>query len=86
MKVKLKFSKSAAGHAPGGHLRETPISKNQKITETDDGFMIIEDTISDVLEFKWWIRAFGDSVEVLEPKSLRDEFAQMSKRMRSMYE
>ena len=86
IKVKLKFSKSAAGHAPGGHLRETPISKNQKITETDDGFMIVEDTISDVLEFKWWIRAFGDSVEVLEPKSLRDEFAKMSKRMRSLYE
>ena len=86
IKVKLKFSKSAAGHAPGGHLKETPISKNQKITETDDGFMIVEDTISDLKEFKWWIRAFGDSVEVLEPKSLRDEFAKMSKRMRSLYE
>ena len=86
IKVKLKFSKTAGGHAPGGHLKETPISNNQKITETDDGFIIVEDTISDVLEFKWWVRAFGDAVEVIKPKSLREEFAQMSNRMRKMYE
>tara|TARA_B100000809_G_C15089356_1_gene512606 strand:+ start:678 stop:1703 length:1026 start_codon:yes stop_codon:yes gene_type:complete len=86
IKIKLKFSKTAGGHTAGGHLRETPISNNQKITETDDGFIIVEDTIGDVLEFKWWVRAFGDAVEVLEPKSLREEFAQMSNRMRKMYE
>jgi predicted DNA-binding transcriptional regulator YafY len=86
IKVKLKFSKTVGGHTAGGHLRETPISNSQKITETDDGFIIVEDTIDDVMEFKWWVRAFGDSVEVLKPKSLREEFTQMSKRMRNMYE
>ncbi len=70
----------------GNHLKESPISKNQKITETDDGFLIIEDEVDDILEFRWWIRAFGDTVEVLQPKSLREEFAQMSKRMSSKYE
>lgn len=86
MKVKLKFSKSSGGHAPGNHLKESPISKNQKITETNDGFLIVEDEVDDILEFRWWIRAFGDTVEVIKPKSLRDEFAEMSKRMSSQYE
>ncbi len=86
IKVKLKFSKSSGGHAPGNHLKESPISKNQKITETKDGYIIIEDEVDDILEFRWWIRAFGDTVEVIQPKSLRDEFTKMSKRMSKIYE
>ncbi len=86
IKVKLKFSKSSGGHAPGNHLKESPISKNQKITETKDGYIIIEDEVDDILEFRWWIRAFGDTVEVIQPKSLRDEFTKMSKRMNKIYE
>ena len=86
MKVKLKFSKSSGGHAPGNHLKESPISNNQKITETNDGFLIVEDEVDDSLEFRWWIRAFGDTVEVMKPKSLRDEFAEMSKRMSAKYD
>ena len=86
IKVKLKFSKSSGGHAPGNHLKESPISKNQKITETKDGYIIIEDEVDDILEFRWWIRAFGDTVEVIQPKSLRDEFTKMSKRISKIYE
>ena len=48
--------------------------------------MIVEDEVDDILEFRWWIRAFGDTVEVMKPKSLRKEFAEMSKRMSSQYE
>ena len=55
-------------------------------SETNDGFLIVEDEVDDILEFRWWIRAFGDTVEVMKPKSLRKEFAEMSKRMSSQYE
>jgi len=81
-----KLTEYSAHNAPGNHLKESPISKNQKITETNDGFLIVEDEVDDILEFRWWIRAFGDTVEVMKPKSLRKEFAEMSKRMSSQYE
>jgi predicted DNA-binding transcriptional regulator YafY len=38
------------------------------------------------MELRFWIRAFGDSVEVLKPKKLRDEFKQISQRMKKLYE
>ena len=81
IKVKLKFSISS-----GTHLYETPLSDNQKISTTRDGFIIVEDTVVNNLEFKWWIRAFGDSVEVISPASLRKEFKITAKRMLKLYE
>ena len=81
LKVKLKFSKMA-----GAHLFETPLSKKQTIKETRDGFFMVEDEVVDNMELRYWIRAFGDEVEVVQPKMLRDEFAKLSKRLRKKYE
>ena len=81
IKITLKFSKMA-----GSHLSETPLSSSQKLTMTKDGFIKIEDTVTDDMELRFWIRAFGDSVEVLKPKKLRDEFKQISQRMKKLYE
>ena len=81
LKVKLKFSKMA-----GAHLFETPLSKNQSIKETKDGFFIVEDEVVDNMELRYWIRAFGDEVEVIQPKTLRDEFVKLSKRLRKKYD
>ena len=81
LKVKLKFSKMA-----GAHLFETPLSKKQSIKETKDGFFMVEDEVIDNMELRYWIRAFGDEVEVVQPKMLRDEFAKLSKRLRKKYE
>ena len=81
LKVKLKFSKMA-----GAHLFETPLSKNQSIKETKDGFFVVEDEVVDNMELRYWIRAFGDEVEVILPKTLRDEFAKLSKRLRKKYD
>ena len=55
------------------------LSDNQKISKSRDGFIIVEDTVVNNLEFKWWIRAFGDSVEVISPASLRKEFKTTAK-------
>lgn len=81
IKISLKFSKMA-----GSHLSETPLSSKQKFTMTKDGFIKIEDTVTDDMELRFWIRAFGDSVEVLKPKKLREEFKQISQRMNKLYE
>ena len=81
LKVKLKFSKMA-----GAHLFETPLSKKQTIKETKDGFFMVEDEVIDNMELRYWIRAFGDEVEVVRPKTLRDEFTKLSKRLRKKYE
>ena len=81
LKVKLKFSKMA-----GAHLFETPLSKKQTIKETRDGFFMVEDEVIDNMELRYWIRAFGDEVEVVQPKILRDEFTKLSKRLRKKYE
>ena len=81
LKVKLKFSKMA-----GAHLFETPLSKKQTIKETRDGFFMVEDEVIDNMELRYWIRAFGDEVEVVQPKILRDEFTKLSKSLRKKYE
>ena len=81
IKVSLKFSKMA-----GSHLSETPLSSKQKLTQTKDGFIKIEASVTDDMELRFWIRAFGDSVEVLRPAKLREEFKQISHRMKKLYE
>ena len=81
IKIILKFSKMA-----GSHLSETPLSSKQKFTMTNDGFITVEDTVTDDMELRFWIRSFGDSVEVLKPKKLREEFKQISQRMNKLYE
>ena len=81
IKIKLKFSQMA-----GGHLYETPISKSQKIRLSQDGYIIVEDEVTDDMELRFWIQGFADRVEVLAPKKLRDEFGLSSKRLWSMYD
>ena len=79
--VQLKFSPSA-----GAHLLETPISKKQKISHTKDGYISVKASVVDNMELRYWIRAFGDEVEVIQPKTLREEFAKLSKRLRKKYD
>lgn len=79
--LKLKFSYFA-----GSHLLETPLSSNQKDRQSRDGYLIIEDKVTDNMELRYWIRAFGDSVEVLKPIKLRNEFAKEAKRTLKKYE
>jgi len=42
--------------------------------------------VTDDMELRFWIRAFGDSVEVLKPIKLRKEFQTVAKRMSKLYE
>jgi predicted DNA-binding transcriptional regulator YafY len=55
-------------------LRETPISEDQKITEKGEGWQL-QATTGNSYQLRWWLRGYGERVEVLAPKSLRQEFA-----------
>jgi predicted DNA-binding transcriptional regulator YafY len=55
-------------------IRETPISEDQKITEKKEGWQL-QATIGNSYQLRWWLRGYGERVEVLGPKSLRQEFA-----------
>tara|TARA_B100001989_G_scaffold73224_2_gene50029 strand:- start:2900 stop:3937 length:1038 start_codon:yes stop_codon:yes gene_type:complete len=79
--IKLKFSIDA-----GSHLYETPISDSQRIKMSRDGCILVEDKVSDNMELRFWIRAFGDSVEVLKPLKLRKEFKEIAKSMSKTYQ
>ena len=54
-------------------LRETPISEDQKIFEKKEGWQL-QATIGNSYQLRWWLRGYSERVEVLGPKSLRQEF------------
>jgi predicted DNA-binding transcriptional regulator YafY len=67
------------------HLHETPLSKDQVLTRQADGRELLEATVLDTSELRWWLLGFGSGVEVLEPKELRDEFRTISEDMARLY-
>jgi predicted DNA-binding transcriptional regulator YafY len=74
IKLRLRFYDGA-----GDHLHETPLSSDQRIEDLGNGTIAVTATVPQTSQLEWWIQAFLDGVEVLEPKSLR---ASMRKRMR----
>jgi hypothetical protein len=46
----------------GLHLMETPLSRDQKIIEHDDGLLEISATVVDSAMLERWLRSFGDAV------------------------
>ena len=70
----------------GFHLSETPLSKDQKIYEDKQSReMRVKATLDDTAQLRWWLLGFGDLVEVIGPKKLREEFVEMTKKMVSVY-
>lgn len=65
-------------------LRETPISEDQKIIEKKDGWQL-QATIGNSYQLRWWLRGYGERVEVLAPKSLRQEYIKMAKALVGLY-
>lgn len=81
IKITLWFDKQAAFH-----LNETPISTDQKIKPFKGGGFLVTATVPDTSQLRWWLQAFGDSVEVLEPKSLRSEFVSLAQKLARKYQ
>ncbi len=81
IRLKALFSAGSAVH-----LSERLLSKDQNLTAQKDGRVLLQATVLDTLELHWWLRAFGDRVEVLAPKALREEFKTIAQRMARMYQ
>lgn len=63
-----RFNADAAGH-----LRETPVSKDQELIDLDNAQVELRATLESDDTLRWWLLGFGSQVEVLEPAELREE-------------
>jgi len=68
------------------HLQERPLYSNQLISESDDGRVLLNVTVQDTNELRWWLLGFGDQVEILAPESLRSNFHAIANNMAKAYQ
>ena len=80
IRLVARFSREA-----GEHLWETPLSKDQVLTECEDGYLELGATVADTSQLRWWLLAFGDGVEVLGPQNLRQHIAARVSRAAQKY-
>ena len=69
----------------GFHLFESPLTRDQKIIEMKDGKLRVKAEVSNTAQLRWWLWGFGGQVEVLSPKSLRNEFSKDIRKLRRIY-
>jgi predicted DNA-binding transcriptional regulator YafY len=65
-------------------LRETPISEDQKITEKAGGWLF-QATVGNSYQLRWWLRGYGERVQVIGPTSLRQEYIEMVQSLSNLY-
>jgi predicted DNA-binding transcriptional regulator YafY len=80
IKLKALFDKGAPPY-----LYETKLAPNQKLTEQADGKLLLEVTVRDDVQLRWWLKGLGERVEVLEPAELRNEFVVMATKIGAKY-
>lgn len=80
LKLQVLFAAEAAAH-----LAETPLTDDQRLTARPDGQVLLRGTVADTAQLRWWLLGFGDQVEVLGPKSLREEFRTISVSLAKRY-
>ena len=69
----------------GAHLTESSLAPDQQVTRQEDGRLLVEATVADTAELRWWLAGFGSLVEVLGPASLREEFREEAWRLGDIY-
>jgi predicted DNA-binding transcriptional regulator YafY len=67
------------------HLDETPLEEHQTLKPAANGRVMLTARVLDTADLRWWLRAFGSAVEVLAPKSLREEFRVDAKALARIY-
>ena len=83
-KIRLRF---AMNEYAARQIIDCPLSADQRIskTEEDNEDVIIEATVQDSMELRWWLLSFGDEAEILGPPDLRKWFKEISDNMVSYY-
>jgi predicted DNA-binding transcriptional regulator YafY len=67
------------------HLRESPLTAKQKLTDQSDGRVLLEATVADTQQLRWWLLGFGENVEVVGPAELRAEITDTIRRQGILY-
>lgn len=80
IELKVLFSSERAAH-----LAETPLSDKQTLTPQSDGKVLLEASVTDTMDLRWWLHSFADSVEVIEPAEMRESFRDIAKRTAKLY-
>ncbi|MGK0290008.1 MAG: putative DNA-binding transcriptional regulator YafY [bacterium] len=70
------------------NLEENPLGDDQVITEVEgnDKKRIVTVTMLNSSQFRWWVLGYGETIEVLEPQELRDEFRERAQKMLDLYQ
>jgi predicted DNA-binding transcriptional regulator YafY len=71
--------------AASQHLSERPLADDQALKERSDGRVLLTATVLDTWELRWWLLGFGEQVEVVGPKGLREELQEVIQRMADRY-
>lgn len=53
------------------HFEETAVSDDQTLATTTDGRVRLKAAVINTPQLRWWLLGFGEGVEVVRPKSLR---------------
>jgi len=78
--VVLKFSPYQARW-----IKERQWHKTQKLTEFEDGSLILEMDVKGLDEVKRWVLQYGAEVEVMEPDVLRNRIKEEIEKMKKLY-
>ena len=68
------------------YLSETPLSKDQKITQMDNGWSKLTATVNNTRQLRWWLLGQGAGVEVIGPKNMRREIKDELQKSCNLYE
>ncbi len=78
--VRLRFSPELARI-----MEETVWHSSQRLEPQRDGSVIVTFTVTDTVELYSWILGWGEKVEVLEPKSIRQDIIETARAMLDVY-
>ena len=77
--IKLRFTSKVAHNVAEVQWHDT-----QKAAWQDDGSVVLEFRVDGLGEISWWILGYGDQVQVLAPKALRNRIIQTAEQMISL--
>ncbi len=79
--VKLRFLPKVAEN-----VAEVQWHSTQKVTHNSDGSVTMEFRVDGLGEITWWILGYGDQVQVLRPKRLRQKIVETARNMAKLNE
>lgn len=69
----------------GDHLHETPLAPDQRLKPLGPGELQLQAKVVNTEQLRWWLLGFGDKVEVVKPKALRQELAGVAAALHATY-